>query len=325
MIGKDVNRSCLRDALFGVTLLLAWVATPWAHSATVWDGPLLTYNQPSPDPTQAANQDRITSGVWLTRAVSGGLFNAVTETFFTNTSPADTEWAFGTLDNYASLPYADWLDWLNGKSPTTMVGSNIVVHLISEDIYISFKFSFWASKGTGGFTYQRSTPLPPTPTVSITSPAGGAVFAAPANVTIAGSAAVSSGTITNVQMFANGVQVGSCFTAPFSLTASNLAAGSYALIAVATAAGLSTTSTVVNITVVSPAAVTLSGAKLNGGQFSFNYNADPGLVYVVQSSADLLNWASLQTNVATSDPMLFSDPMYPARAVLYRVSRLPNP
>lgn len=132
-----------------------------ALAADVWTGPLITYSQPSPDPTQATNQDRITPGVWLTRASSGGLFNAALETVFTNNSPADTEWAFGTLTNYASLNYTNWLAWLNGNSPTTMVGSNLVVHLVSEDIYLSFKFSFWASKGSGGFTYQRSAPLLP--------------------------------------------------------------------------------------------------------------------------------------------------------------------
>jgi len=144
-----------------VLTIIALVAALSIRAAEVWNGPLITYNQPSPDPTQATNQDRITPDVWLTRASSGGLFNAALETVFTNTSPVNTEWAFGTLDNHASLTYTNWLGWLNGKSPTTMVGSNLVVHLISDDIYLSFKFSFWASKGSGGFTYQRSTPLLP--------------------------------------------------------------------------------------------------------------------------------------------------------------------
>src|SRR4051812_31524634 len=91
-------------ALTGLLFGWALIAAPRAHAATVWTGPLFTFNQPVADPTQATNQDRITPEVWLTRGVSGGLFNAVTETVATNISPADTEWAFGTLDNYASLP-----------------------------------------------------------------------------------------------------------------------------------------------------------------------------------------------------------------------------
>jgi hypothetical protein len=142
-------------------ILLALLAAHSLRAAAVWEGPLLTFNQPAPDPAQATNQDRITPGVWLTRAASGGLFNAARETGFTNGSPANTEWAFGSLTNAAALHYTNWLGWLNGNSPTSMVGSNVVAHLLAEDTYLSFNFSYWASKGAGGFTYQRSTPVQP--------------------------------------------------------------------------------------------------------------------------------------------------------------------
>ena len=145
----------------GVILPMVFAFAISARASVVWNGPLLTYNQPAPDPGQATNQDRITPDVWLTRTNSGGLFNAAAESAPGNGSPAKTEWAFGALTNYATLPYTNWLAWLSGKSPTTMVGSNVVVHLIPEDLYLSFKFSFWAAKGAGGFTYQRSTPVLP--------------------------------------------------------------------------------------------------------------------------------------------------------------------
>ena len=135
-------------------------SAPLIRGATVWTGPLITYNQPSPDPTQASNQDRITPDVWLTRAASKGLFNAVYETNATALSPTNTEWALGTLDNYASLPYTNWLAWLNGASPTTLVGQPVVVHLVSDDVYLSMQFTLWVPGGSGGFAYQRSTPAP---------------------------------------------------------------------------------------------------------------------------------------------------------------------
>lgn len=142
--------------------MVAWMllAAPSMHAATIWTGPPITYNQPSPDPTQATNQDRITPNVWLTRAASKGLFNAFSETNATAFSPADTEWAFGTPDNYASLHYTNWLAWLDGQSPTNLVGQQVVVHLISDDIYISIQFTLWVPGGSGGFAYQRSTPPP---------------------------------------------------------------------------------------------------------------------------------------------------------------------
>ena len=146
----------LKVLVFFMTLAM----TPMIRSATVWSGPLFTYNQPSPNPTQATNQDRITPDVWLTRASSKGLFNAVAETNATTFSPTNTEWAFGTLTNCASLHYTNWLAWLNGASPVTLVGQPAVMHLVTDDIYISVKFTLWNSGGSGGFAYQRSTPTP---------------------------------------------------------------------------------------------------------------------------------------------------------------------
>ena len=114
--------------LRGLRLFLLCPLAFSAPAATLWNGPSLAYTQPAHDPTQPANQDHVTAGVWLTRAASGGLFNAVTETAADTNSPADTEWAFGTLDRFASLTYTNWLAWLNGQSPVTLVGQPVVVH-----------------------------------------------------------------------------------------------------------------------------------------------------------------------------------------------------
>src|SRR5271165_5031204 len=123
--GSPILVRVLRILVFAPTLAV----TPSVHAVTVWSGPLITFNQPSPDPTQATNQDRITPDVWLTRAASKGLFNAFSETNATALSPANTEWAFGTLNNYAALNYTSWLAWLNGASPATLVDQQAVVHL----------------------------------------------------------------------------------------------------------------------------------------------------------------------------------------------------
>lgn len=80
-------------------------------------------------------------------------------------SPTNTEWAFGTLINSASLHYTNWLAWLNGQSPTTLVGKPAVLHLISDNIYVCLNFTLWVAQGTGGFAYQR--PTPPLPHLSV--------------------------------------------------------------------------------------------------------------------------------------------------------------
>ena len=88
------------------------------------------------------------------------------------------------------------------------------------------------------------------PTVSITSPTNYAVFASPANVNLAATTMVGYGAVTNVQYFVNGAPLGSAQTPPFNLTAGNLTLGAYTFTAVATAAGISATSSPVGISVI---------------------------------------------------------------------------
>ncbi|MDB6053720.1 MAG: Chitinase [Verrucomicrobiales bacterium] len=165
----------------------------------------------------------------------------------------------------------------------------------------------------------------PPPSVTITNPVGDTVFAAPASVHIGASASVVMGSVTNVTFFQGAVLLGSIKSSPFTITASNLVAGAYSLTAVATAAGLSTTSSVVNISVVSPVAVTNSLPKIVNNQFIFGYNADIGLSYVIQNATDITNWVSIATNVATGSPVMVTNAINPSGAAFYRVGRLPNP
>jgi hypothetical protein len=104
-----------------------------------------------------------------------------------------------------------------------------MLHLKSEDIYISIQFTFWASGNVGGFAYERST-----------------------------------------------------------------------------------------------APIVLSGTGASGGQFSFNYVAVTNFTYVIQSSPDLLNWESVATNMAASNPMTFFAPLT-FTAKFYRVICPSNP
>ncbi|HWD18076.1 MAG TPA: Ig-like domain-containing protein [Verrucomicrobiae bacterium] len=168
------------------------------------------------------------------------------------------------------------------------------------------------------------TAPPPPPTVNITAPADGSVYAAPASFTLTADASVTSGSVTNVSFFANSTLLGSA-SGLFSVSVNNLAAGSYALTAVATAAGISTTSGVVNISVVTPVTASLAAPAATNGQFTFTYSATPGLTYVVQSSSNLVDWTSLSTNQASSGTMPFSDSFDSANSVYYRVGQLPNP
>jgi len=318
---KNLDKSLIFGWRIGLACLLA--AVPLARSSTIWNGPNIGFYH-----TDANGlADQLTPGVALTRSSSGGgLYNAVTEAGATpGISPRDTAWAIGTLANFNTLTYGP-CPLEAGHAPPGFVGTTFVVHLINEDIYFQLTLTNWGGAfGTPNktFGYTRSTPAASPPSVSITNPVSGAVFAAPASLKLG--ASVGGGTVTNVEFFANATTLGSITTAPFNLTSGPMAAGAYSLTAVATASGLSTTSAVVNVTVINPSAINLSGSGINGGQLSFDYTADVGLTYFVQSSSDLASWVSLVTNTAASSPVSFSAPLDPSGKKFYRVGRLPNP
>ncbi len=130
------------------------------QSPKIWDGPTATFTKADyADWSLPANQDRITPGVWITRADDQGLFNFNLEAGFdSGTSPADTEWAYGSISNIWSLTFMDFRSWARSRGDTpTIISQDAVVHLISEDIYIPIKFLSWTSGGNGGgFSYQRA-------------------------------------------------------------------------------------------------------------------------------------------------------------------------
>lgn len=116
---------------------------------------------------------------------------------------------------------------------------------------------------------RASTTTPPAnqaPTVSLTSPTSGATFTAPASITVSANAADSDGSIAKVEFFAGSTKIGEDTTSPYSITWSNVAAGSYTLTARATDnAGAATTSAAVSVTVASQTATgAFLGINLNG-------------------------------------------------------------
>ena len=72
------------------------------------------------------------------------------------------------------------------------------------------------------------------PSVTVTNPANNTVFAPPASFSIGASASDSDGTVSQVEFFRNGTSIGIDTTSPYSSSVTNLGAGTYTLMAVAT-------------------------------------------------------------------------------------------
>ena len=113
------------------------------------------------DWTQTANQDRITDNVWLTRADDQGLFNIAQENRFSgNSSPTDTEWAFGNTVDLSPSNYRNWRSAVS-SNPRSMIGNVISMHAISEDRYFDILFTSFIGNGSGGgFSYSRVETAP---------------------------------------------------------------------------------------------------------------------------------------------------------------------
>ncbi len=99
----------------------------------------------------------------------------------------------------------------------------------------------------------------PPPTVSITSPANNASFNSPANINIQATAADANGTVSSVAFYNGATLLGTDTSSPYAFAWNNVTPGSYALTAIATDnGGATTTSAIVNITVVGNTPPTVS-------------------------------------------------------------------
>ncbi len=159
-----------------------------------------------------------------------------------------------------------------------------------------------------------------TVSANITSPSNGVNYNAPATIPIQATASTSSGSITGVGFFSNGTKIGADSASPYSITWSNVAAGSYSLTAIATnSTGITSVSSSINVTVLGPPSitqppqntsvtvggaagfsVTASGSGTLGYQWLFNGNAlaNGGQFSGVTTAA--LSIANVQSNNAGS-------------------------
>lgn len=109
--------------------------------------------------------------------------------------------------------------------------------------------------------------VPPSATVSITSPANGATLTQ-GNITVSANASISSGSITAVQFFAGATSIGTSPTSPYSVTWANAAPATYSLTAVATDnLGRTVTSSAVSVTIQASGG---GGGGTGGGNWLFS-------------------------------------------------------
>jgi hypothetical protein len=101
--------------------------------------------------------------------------------------------------------------------------------VISPDAYLT-RAPGWRNDDA---TIVAATAVNKPPTVTLTSPAGGAPYTAPASIVMTASASDPEGRLSRVEFYSNGTRVATDTTAPFTFTLSSIPTGSYNLIATA--------------------------------------------------------------------------------------------
>lgn len=172
------------------------------------------------------------------------------------------------------------------------------------------------------------------PRVGITSPANGASFTAPANITIQAQAADTDGSVARVDFLSNGTRVGSDASAPYSMSLANLGAGNYSIVARATDnLGATADSSAVNVSVAATTASVVPGRITAGPTmglagnrtFTFTPSAAGGTIRwsVARSTAPEMGGSATTTSnvfTATGASASFNLAQTSGRQTIYRIT-----
>ncbi|HYG81069.1 MAG TPA: TIGR03790 family protein [Pyrinomonadaceae bacterium] len=124
---------------------------------------------------------------------------------------------------------------------------------VTSELYARITASYPGGSVSGTLTVDVNR----APSASVTAPASGATFGAPASIAVSANASDRDGTVARVDFYAGSNLIGTDSTSPYSVNWANVPEGQYALTAVATdSAGAQTTSNAVNISVTPPATQT---------------------------------------------------------------------
>jgi hypothetical protein len=170
----------------------------------------------------AANQPPVVS---LSAPANGATFTAPA-TITVSATASDADGAVTAVDFYAGQT----LIGSDPTSPYSVTWNNVPAGMYSLTAVARDDDSATTTSAARSITVTSSNQVP---TVSLTAPANGATFTAPATITVSATASDPDGTVTTVEFYADQTLIGSDPTSPYSVTWSSVPAGSYQLTAVA--------------------------------------------------------------------------------------------
>ncbi|MFN7138728.1 MAG: Ig-like domain-containing protein [Limisphaerales bacterium] len=219
---------------------------------------------------------RLSNNFWVILVLTLLTFSAQGANYTVNIFPS------GYSPSSLSINVGDSVTWINQDEyfshtvtssnnswPNQLLvdeGDSVTITFNNAGTY-SYYDQFTGNTGTITVTAANSPPI-----VSITSPTNNTVFHAPATFTITATASDPGGSVTSVQFLLGTTSLGIDTTSPYSITANNIAAGSYTLYAIATdnlgAKATNAVSIIVNslpsVSITSPAANAVLVAPFSG-------------------------------------------------------------
>lgn len=264
-----------------------------------------------------------TGGAWMD--ATAGSWPDWVEVDFSGAQTIDEVDVFSLQDNYltpadptASLTFNNfglrdfevqywtgsaWLPVPGG----TIAGNTLVWRKLTFAALTTAKIRVWVTSALWNSSrvveveaYAASAPASPPanvpPTSTLTAPATGATFLAPATIVLSASASDTDGSVTGVTFYANGSVIGTASASPYTVSWAGVGAGTYALTAVAVDnAGATTTSSPVNVTVTAAPAPRVNVALAsNGGSATASSTQGSGypVSSVINGDRRGLGWAA---------------------------------
>ncbi|MEP6583209.1 MAG: Ig-like domain-containing protein [Ginsengibacter sp.] len=162
----------------------------------------------------------------ITSPVNNAIFNAPASVTI-NATATDADGTISKVDFYNGAT----LIGTDNTTPFSFTWTNVVAGSYSITAKATDNGSLITTSSIVTISVSAAN-IPPT--VSITSPANNAIFAAPASVTINANAADADGTISKVDFYNGTTLIGTDNTSPYSFTWASVAAGSYSITVKAT-------------------------------------------------------------------------------------------
>jgi hypothetical protein len=155
-----------------------------------------------------------------------------------------------------------------------------------------------------GIVHVRYKTVNQPPSITITNPAASVVLPAPASFSFAADASDSDDGVMQVDFYLDGSLLETVYSSPYATAVTDLAAGSHALMAVATDYAQASATNTLTLTVgdAPPVTITLSAPRMEDGQFKFEAaGMTAGKTIVLQATSDPSladGWTSIQTTQA---------------------------